>query len=138
MSTNATAGQALTSQQKAALGLPQDDLIYWYPLNVVLTALQAGVVATLQILNDADFECRWIISSQTGLWQATLIDQLRSRPLMSSDINSENLAGTAQLPFILPKPWNLLRTSTVKGTFTDRSGSGNTIQLCLVGYKLNL
>lgn len=138
MSTNATAGQALTSQQKAALGLPQDDLIYWYPLNVSLTAAQAGVVATLQILNDADFECRWIISSQTGLWQATLIDQLRSRPLMSSDINSENLAGTAQLPFILPKPWLLLRTSTVKGTFTDRSLATNVIQLCLVGYKLNL
>ena len=138
MSTGAMAPQAMTSQQKAAAGLPQDDLIYWYPLNVTLTALQAGVVATLQILNDADFECRWIISSQTGLWQATLIDQLRSRPLMSSDINSENLAGTAQLPFILPKPWLLLRTSTVKGTFTDRSNSGNTIQLCLVGYKLNL
>jgi len=130
--------QALTTQQKAQLGLPQDDLIFWYPINVVLTSLQAGAIASVQIMNDADFECRWIISSQTGLWQATLFDTLRSRPLMPSDINSENLAGTAQLPFILPKPWKLMRTATVKGTFTDRSVAGNTIQLCLVGYKLNL
>lgn len=138
MTTNAMPGQALTSQQKAALGLPQDDLLFWYPINVTLTALQANVIASVQILNDADFECRWIISSQTGLYQVTLLDQLRSRPLMPSDINSENMSGTAQLPFILPKPWMLLRTATIKGTFTDRSNGGNTIQLCFVGYKLNL
>jgi len=129
---------ALTTAQKAQLGLPQDDLIYWYPISVTLTALQAQVISSIQILNDADFECRWIISSQTGLYQVTLFDQLRSRPLMSADINSENMSGTAQLPFILPKPWKLLRTSTVKGTFTDRSNAGNAIQLCLTGYKLNL
>jgi hypothetical protein len=135
MTTNAS---ALTSAQKSALGLPQDDLIFWYPINVVLTALQANVPASVQIDNDADFECRWFISSQTGLWSATFTDRLRSRPLMPSNINSENLAGTAQLPFILPKPLKLLRTATIAASFTDRSNAGNTIQFCFAGYKLNL
>jgi|HubBroStandDraft_3_1064219.scaffolds.fasta_scaffold260108_2 hypothetical protein len=135
MSSNA---QALTSQQKASLGLPQDDLIFWYPINVVLTALQANLAGNVQIDNDADFECRWFISSQTGLYSTTLVDRLRTRPLMPSNINSENLAGTAQLPFILPKPLKLMRTAVIAGQWTDRSNAGNTIQFCFAGYKLNL
>jgi hypothetical protein len=129
--------QPLTTQQKAKLGLPQDDLIFWYPINVVLTSLQT-LPGSVQIDNDADFECRWLISSQTGLYSASFVDRLRSRPLMPSAINSENLAGTAQLPFILPRPLMLLRTAVINGTFTDRSSSGNTIQFCFAGYKLNL
>lgn len=129
---------ALTTEQKQRLGLPQDDLIFWYPINVVLTALQAGLGANVQIDNDADFECRWFISSQTGIYSATLFDRLRARPLMPSNINGENLAGTAQLPFLLPKPLMLLRTAVINGSFTDRSNAGNTIQFCFAGYKLNL
>lgn len=135
MSSNA---QALSTQQKAKLGLPQDDLIFFYPINVTLTALQANVAASVTIDNDADFETRWLIASQTGLWSATLFDRLRARPLMPSNINSENFTGTAQLPFTLPKPLTLLRTAVLQGTFTDRSNAGNTVQLVLAGYKLNL
>lgn len=131
-----TQAQPMTTAQKAALNLPLDDLIFWYPINVVLTALQT-LLGTLQIQNDADFECRWLISSQTGLYSLVLYDTLRSKQLSPSAINSENCTGTAQLPFIFPKPWRLLRTTTVQGTFTDRSNAGNTIQLCLAGYKLN-
>ena len=113
------------------------DLPFWYPINPpALTALQAGVTASVVIDNDADFEWRWLISSQTGLWSVTLTDRFTSRPLSPSAINSENLAGTAQLPFILPKPYILKRTSSVSGIFNDRSNAGNTIQLALVGYKL--
>jgi hypothetical protein len=134
MSSNA---QALSQQQKMQAGLPLQDLIFWYPINPpALTALQAGISASVVIDNDADFEWRWIISSQTGTWSVTLTDRFTSRPLMPSNINNENLAGTAQLPFILPKPYLLRRTSSVQGLFTDRSNAGNTIQLCLVGYKL--
>ena len=130
--------QPLTEQEKAKLGLPQDDLIFWYPINVVLTALQQLLAGTVQIDNDANFECRWFISSQTGLYSATFTDRLRSRPLMPSNINVENLAGTAQLPFILPRPLILLRTAVIAGQFTDRSNAPNTVQFCFAGYKLNL
>jgi hypothetical protein len=133
-----SSAQALSTGQKSKLGLPQDDLIFWYPINVVLTSGQANVPGSVTIDNDADFECRWLISSQTGLYNLVLFDRLRARPLMPSPINNENMAGTAQLPFILPKPLTLLRTAVILGTFTDRSMAGNTIQFCFAGYKLNL
>lgn len=129
--------QPLTTQQKAKYGLPQDDLIFWYPINTVLTGGQT-LPASVQIDNDADFECRWFISSSTGRYAVTFTDRLRSRPLMPSPINDENLAGTAQLPFILPRPLMLLRTAVIAAQFTDRSLAGNTIQFCFAGYKLNL
>lgn len=133
--------QPVTPAMRARLGsLPSStDLPFWYPLNPPqLTALQQGVTASVVINNDADFEWRWIISSQTGLWSVTLTDNYTTRPLMQVAINNENLAGTAQLPFILPKPWVLRRTSSITGVFNDRSNANNTIQLALVGYKLGL
>lgn len=113
------------------------DLLFWYLLAPAqLAANQQGVVATVTIDNDADFEWRWIVANATGLFSVSLLDKFTSRPLMSAAVNGENIAGTAQLPFILPKPYLLRRTSTIQGTFNDRSGAPNTIQFCLVGYKL--
>jgi hypothetical protein len=113
------------------------DLPFWYPLAPpALTALQLGVTATVTIDNDADFEWRWIIASSTGPFSVTLTDRFTTRPLMTVPINSVNIAGTAQLPFILPKPYLLRRTSSIVGVFNDTSDAGNTIQFCLVGYKL--
>ena len=114
------------------------DLPFWYPIAPpALTALQLGVAASVTIDNDADFEWRWIIANSTGTYSVTLTDRFTSRPLMSAAINSANIAGTAQLPFILPKPYLLRRTSTVAAVFNDLSGGGaNVIQFCLVGYKL--
>jgi hypothetical protein len=129
---------AAAGQAPAAPPPGVQDLIFWYPINpAALTALQAGVIATVTVDNDADFEWRWIIANSTGLFSVSLLDKFTSRPLMPSNINGENIAGTAQLPFILPKPYLLRRTSTVQASFTDRSGAGNTIQFCLVGYKLS-
>jgi hypothetical protein len=120
------------------------DLPFWYPIAPpALTALQVNVAASVTVDNDADFEWRWIIASSilntgaVGLYSVTLTDRFTSRPLMTVPINGENIAGTAQLPFILPKPYLLRRTSTIQAFFTDRSGATtNTIQFCLVGYKL--
>lgn len=134
--------QPVTPQMRAQLGLslpPSIDLPFWYPINpAALTALQAGVSASVAIQNDADFEWRWITGNSTGLFSVALMDNYTSRPLSLGNINAENLMGSAQLPFILPKPWIIRRTSTISGSFTDRSNANNTIQLCLVGYKLGL
>lgn len=119
-------------------GAGLQDLLFDYVLAPAqLNANQAGVVATVTIDNDADFEWRWIVASSTGLFSVTLLDRYTSRPLSSVPINGENIAGTAQLPFILPKPYLLRRTSTIVGTFNDRSGAPNTIQFVLKGYKLS-
>ncbi len=114
------------------------DQLFFYALNPPqLTALQQNVLTTVTIDNDADFEWRWIIASSTGTYSVTLQDNYAASPLMAGAINGENLAGTAQLPFVLPKPYPLYRTSTLKAFFNDRSGSNNTIQFLLAGYKLD-
>ncbi len=114
-----------------------DDLIFWYPINPPQLAASAQAVqGSVQIDNDSDFEWRFIMASSTGLYSVTLTDRFTARPLMPSAINGELVAGTAQLPFILPKPYLVRRTSTILGSFNDRSAALNTIQFALGGYKL--
>jgi hypothetical protein len=109
------------------------------PTALVLAANAANVGASLQVQNDSDFVCDRIIASSTGLFSVYLVDQFSSRPLMPSQnvpINGENISGTAQLPYWLPKPWLIKRTSTVTALFNDRSGAQNTIQFLLAGFKV--
>lgn len=143
MSTSATAAASAASRSAAVLG---QDLPFWYPINVTLTANQSGISGNVTTDNDADFELRELIASSTGAFQIQLIDRFTSRPLLPQNltdnagnqvfgVNSVNIFGTAQLPFILPIPYILLRASTVAGLFKDLSGAGNTIQVILWGYK---
>ena len=115
------------------------DLPFWYPVNVTLTALQANLAASITVDNDADFEWRWIVAASTGIFSVELTDRFTSRPLNTPGVPifGENIAGTAQLPFILPKPYLIRRTSTIALKFTDRSGAGNTVQFALIGYKIS-
>jgi hypothetical protein len=127
---------------QTTVSLGAEDLVFWYPINPPqLTALQANVPSSVIIDNDADFIWDRIIASSTGIFSVGLIDRFTSRPLMpdpsGGKINSENIVGTAQLPFWLPKPYLIRRTSAVSASFTDRSGALNTIQFCLVGYKVS-
>lgn len=114
------------------------DLVFDYVFSPPqLTGDELGVVATVNISNDYDFEATEIKASSTGLFSVQLQDQFRNTILSTAAINGELFAGTAQLPRVLFKPWKLLRTSTVLATFNDRSGSDNTIQLSLGGYKIS-
>jgi hypothetical protein len=139
MSSQANAAQ-VAARSTPYPGL--QDLPFWYPINVSIPT-GASAVGSVTIDNDADFEWRWIVASSidnaaAGLFSVILLDRFTSRPLMPSAINGENIAGTAQLPFTLPKPYKIRRTSTIQGTFTDRTASGqpNVVQFCLVGYKI--
>jgi hypothetical protein len=143
MSTSATAAASAASRSAAVLG---QDLPFWYPINVTLTANQSGIAGNVTTDNDADFELRELLASSTGAFQVQLTDRYTSRPLLPQNltdnagnqvfgVNSVNIFGTAQLPFILPIPYILLRQSTVAGLFKDLSGAGNTIQVILWGYK---
>lgn len=110
-----------------------------FPAPLVLAANAVNVGATLAVQNDSDFVADRIIASSTGLYSVYLTDDFSGRPMMPSQnvpINGENIAGTAQLPYWLPKPWLIKRTSTVSALFNDRSGAQNTIQFLLAGYKV--
>jgi hypothetical protein len=115
------------------------DQLFHYVFNPPqLTALQLGVISTVTIDNDADFIIRWIVASSTGLYSVEIKDLYAGgSPWMPTPINGENFAGTAQLPFVLPKPYPVYRGSSLQARFNDRSGAGNTIQLDLIGYKID-
>lgn len=126
-----------TCDGNGSVSLGTDDMLFHYPINPAqLTALQQGVVSTVTIDNDSDFLCDRIVASSTGLFSVELVDRFTSRPMQTAPINGELYAGTAQLPFWLPKPYLFRRTSTVQGKFNDRSNALNTIQFDLVGIKL--
>lgn len=143
MSTAASPVQISAAQKAMVLG---QDLPFWYPINVALTANQSGVVGAVTMDNDADFEIRELIALSTGAFQIQITDRYTSRPMMPFGltdntgatvfgINSANLFGTAQLPFILPIPYTLLRTATLACAFKDMSAAPNTIQVVFWGYK---
>jgi len=67
-------------------------------------ANQQGVLNTITVDNDADFRIRWLIVSSTGLFSVEIKDLYAGgAPWMPTPVNGENFAGTAQLPFVLPK-----------------------------------
>lgn len=133
-------------QGQTTVSIGTDDLPFWYLFlpnpNAVTFALLANatnVGAQVAIDNDSDFLCDRFIVSSTGLFSAYLADRFTSRPMMPAQavpVFGENMAGTAQLPFWLPKPYLFRRTSTIQAFFNDRSGAPNTIQFALVGYKV--
>jgi len=123
-------GQGVIEQQP--IRVPYDLVLP----NAVLTALQAGVIVTQQIDQDADFEWVFTVANSTGLFSVQLTDPSTGRVLSTANVNGENFAGTAQLPFPLVEPYTWARSSIVKASFTDRSNAGNTVQLVLRGYKL--
>jgi hypothetical protein len=103
-----------------------------------LAANAQGVLNTITVDNDADFRIRWLTSSQTGLYSVEIKDLYAGgAPWMPIPINAENFTGTGQLPWVLPKPYPVYKGSSLQAKFNDRSGAPNTIQLCLVGYKID-
>lgn len=143
MSSTLTAPQIAAVKSAMVLG---QDLPFWYPINVTLTPNQSGVAGNVTTDNDADFEWRELIATSTGSFQIQLVDRFTSRPLLPQNlvdntgviifgVNSANIFGTAQQPFILPIPYIILRSATIAGSFKDTSGAGNTIQVVLWGYK---
>jgi hypothetical protein len=109
---------------------------YVFPLTTIVAAL-GQAQQLLKIDQSSDFEWIWIVSSSLGLYSVQLTDNSTGRTLSSDFVDSENFAGTAQLPFPLVEPYLLARSGSVSATFTDRSGvASNAIQLVLRGYKL--
>jgi hypothetical protein len=142
MVANPRTGQPLkcpVCQGTAQISSELTDQLFWYLFSPPqLTANQLGVLNTITIDNDADFRIRWLIVSSTGLFSVEIKDLYAGgAPWMPTPVNGENFAGTAQLPFVLPKPYPVYKGSSLQAKFNDRSGAPNTIQLCLVGYKID-
>jgi hypothetical protein len=139
---NAATGQPAKCPVCQGIGQISGDLtdqLFVYPFSPAqLAANQLGVIATVTIDGDADFRVRWLTANSTGLFSLEIKDLFAGgAPWMPIPINAENLFGTGQLPFVLPKPYPVYKNSSLQAKFNDRSGAPNTIQACLIGYKID-
>lgn len=128
-------------QCQACGGSGQNQQVFRVPFDyvwpsMVLTALQANLPFTLQIDQDSDFEWIWTVGDRTGAYKIQLRDGSTGRTLSNTQVNDDNFAGTAQLPFPLVEPYLIARSTSMQATVTDLSNAGNTIQLVFRGYKL--
>jgi len=143
---------AITQQTTAAAGAPpppgspevydeDDGRFFIYPFDPVqLTASQTNVQAQIALDNDADFLWDRIAAVSTGLFSVFLLNSSLAVPLMSNaliPIFGENCSGPAGLPLWLPRPYRIFRGSILSAAFNDRSGAPNTIEFCLIGYKVS-
>jgi hypothetical protein len=117
--------------------LPPLRIPFDYVVNAIVPLNSTGFNVSLQIQQDADFELVFLVGTRTSpLADVTMSDGATGRSFMSGPVNVDNFFGTAQLPFPLVEPYIVARSTSVNFQFRDTSGSQNTIQVVLRGYKL--
>lgn len=90
----------------------------------------------LQIENDADFYVYKVVAKQTGTFQGQIYDNASKDPWHSALVNNANFAGTAALPYLLPKRRRIPAGTVMNVKIKDTSGSSNTVEVVLEGFKL--
>lgn len=102
------------------------------------TTLASGGTATITIsvTREADFYLTKIVRVATAPFAFLVRDSSNDRQWSSIAVHSDIGAGTAQLPFILPKPRFVARASTITVELTDLSLATNEIRLGFIGYKV--
>jgi hypothetical protein len=120
---------------------PLPTMVYnesWYQLSTDRQALTANGKQDVAVLVDqrGDFVLQKIVSSQTGAFQLQILDSRSNTLLTKSLTNNTIIAGTAQRPFILPQPRFIGRGTTILVTLKDTSGSSNTVELVMEGYRV--
>lgn len=134
---------------------PADDQFerqfFEYVLDATVTASAVQQPFSVQILSDADFEWWWVKASRTSnLLKVLMTEAGTGRAFIGTTasavagstsfngINIDNWAGTAlaTAAFPLAVPYILPANRSYSFLFTDTSGSTNTVQIVLSGYKL--
>lgn len=66
----------------------------------------------------------------------TFVDTGSGRQFMSAPVHLDNLAGTAQLPFLFLKPIILGGGASLTVSVTALAATNRNIQIALIGYKM--
>ena len=138
------------------LGLPPQDLINSlydifgsYPRKNVLPYANGFTLAgstqlagngqalpTIQTTSDAAHIITKITGVSTGAYTLFMRTDSSDRQLMTIPVNSAAMVGTAELPFILPKPLMLAPNTTLSIQVVDISGQPNDIYFTIWGFKV--
>lgn len=100
-----------------------------------LAALGTGR-ASIRVSADAAFVATYITGTSSGEYLAFMRTDSSDRQLMNDPVHSAALVGTAERPFILPKPLLLAPNTTISFDLTDLSNAVNEIFFTLCGFKV--
>lgn len=137
-------------------GLPPQDLVNAlydifgsYPRKNVLPyayqwnltgANQVGAGATgrasIKVSADAAFNSVYMTGTSSGAYSLFMRTDSSDRQLMDDAVHSATAVGTAERPFILPKPLLLAPNTTLSFSVQDLSGNANDIYFTMWGFKV--
>jgi hypothetical protein len=109
---------------------------YWYSTQNLSFLANTTQQLSIKITAEAAFIATDLRAVTTGSCTLFIRVDASDRQLMNQAQNIANIAGTAQRPGFLAKPWLIPANSTLTIDVTDISGSTNSIYLTLNGFKL--
>jgi hypothetical protein len=152
------ADQQQMPEQVSDLGLPPQDVINAmydifgsYPRKNVLpyayqfsrtaaagTAIAANGTSrtSIKVSADAAFVATYITGASTGEYTMFFRTDSSDRQLMDDPIHSATVIGTAERPFILPKPLLMAPNTTISFDLVDLSGAQNEVYFTMWGFKV--
>lgn len=107
------------------------------PFDFTLSANQTSVVR-YEISSGWDFTVAIINSFSSGAFSFNVKDRFTDQDFFINKTRGTIASGNGQKPFVLPKLHTFSKGSAITVECTDLSGSSNTIQLALIGYKEDL
>ena len=124
---------------EAAITAPAQASYYEEPaamvLDITLTANQARSGVGVFVDGDGDFRLEALSGSATGAYSLRFKTP-SEKNFPDSQARNANLVGSAAFPFPLPAAMTYPAGAKIAFDLTDLSGSSNTVQLVLIGYKL--
>lgn len=104
----------------------------WLTHTAVVVGANSSTTLTITVPSQYDFHIFTLQSKQSGVYTTEIRDAagtyFNNKPLHSSTI-----FGNGNLPYKLPYPYLLRRSSAIVFNISDLSGSSNTIQITLGG-----
>lgn len=140
-----------TENNPAAFGAESSEDYYIYPFNVASIAPAANATASIQIQANSAFviqKMAYMVDNAA----ASQNDSTRLIPLVTVKIEDSGsgrffqkdpiplsaIAGTGELPFVLPRPRLCMPSSALTATFTnyDAAVTYTNLYLLLIGYQI--
>jgi hypothetical protein len=91
---------------------------------------------SIKITADAAMISTLFTGSSTGEYSIFMRTDSSDRQLMQFPVHSASIVGTAERPFVLPKPLLLAPNTTLSFDITDLSNAINEVWFTLAGFKV--
>jgi hypothetical protein len=128
------AGSSVLPAPSTSKPSAQNQFPYWLSQQTVIPAANGSIGPFPVNINDHSFNGVSLMATSTGAYSTTMT--IGGRSFSSGPVHSNNMWGTAQLPFNLKLPMVFPKGTVVQITFTDLSGAANnTVNWSIHGYQ---